>query len=256
MRGRRSRAGRPGEVGGQRARLHPGRRRALAALLGLPLLAGCGLPERIGCLFVDLPAGLAAASAAERGAAAECAMHADPDALVPLVPALVPLLTDQAVIRRYASGGGLIGFGEAGPRTVIVAMPALRAVERATPARENIAPLVDGLVAAANRTRPQGRGSALHGEPESAALNLIGILSTAYHRAGLRDEVASAVRSRVAGIRNAAFWADADFNREVSDLYDGRTPYPWDGSLLPQARPESRAPPGVLPATASPPPPP
>jgi hypothetical protein len=134
-------------------------------------------------------------------------------------------------------------------------MPALRAVQRATPARENIGPLVDGLVAAANRTRPQGRGSALYGEPESVALNIIEILSTAYHRAGLRAEVAGAVQSRVAGIRNAAFWANADFNREVSDLHDGRTPYPWDGSLLPQAQPESRAPPGVLPPTASPPPP-
>lgn len=224
--------------------------RLLVVALAVAALPGCGLSARVGCTLTDIPAGLASSDGVTRGKAAECAMNAAPDRIAPLVPALTRLLGDKTIYREYDSSGGLIGFGEAGRKSVIVAMPAMRAVERASPSTRNVSPLVDALVKAANQARPQRRGSSLYGDPESVASSLIVLLSTRYHEAGLRDEVADKIQAATLRIRNVAFWSDQDFNREISDLHDGRTPYPWDGSPAP-SQPVSRAPTDVFPGTSA-----
>lgn len=222
----------------------------LPALVTLCALLACDSRSSGTCWLRDIPKSLASADPVERGAAAECVTHIAPDKAARWVPALTRLLGDTTVYRSYEYGGGLIGFGEAGTRTVNVAMPTLRAIERASPRRENIAPLIEALVAAANQVRPKMRGSALYGEPESVAYSLIELLISRYHDAGLQQTLIDTIRAATPRLRNAAFWSDADFARELSDLYDGRVPYPWNGAAAP-VEPISRVPAGVFPPSQS-----
>ncbi len=216
------------------------------ALSFVALLSGCGAGGSIKCALTNVPIGLGSSDAATRGAATECAMHAEPAKIAGWVPVLTKNLGDTTVFREYESGGGLIGFGEAGLKQVNVSMPTRKAIERAAVKRENIAPLVEALVIAANQARPQHRGAALYGEPEDVVDFVIDLLCTRYQDATLRNTLTAAVQAAVPRIRNPAFWANEDFARQISNLYDGRIPYPWDGSASPQKW-QSRVPDGVFP---------
>lgn len=173
-------------------------------------LAGCGVSQGARCLLVDPEAGLRSGDAARRGQAAECVLAKSPARIEPLVPLLLERLTDDAVFRRFWSGGGLIGFGSAGEREVSVAQVALAALRKGAPSERNVGPVVRAMVANAARMRGTERiGS--YADPGTAAVALAELLTRDYRAAGLGTVLDAALQRELPAIGRASTrqWLEA-----------------------------------------------
>lgn len=183
---------------------------ALALLTTSTLLASCDVAQGARCALLDADGAMRSGDAATRGQAVECVLAKSPERIGPFVPSLLERLTDGAVYKRFWSGGGLIGFGEAGERQVSVAQVALGALRKSRPDERSVTPIVRAMVANANR---MGRvdGVGLYGEPGTAAMALAGLLTREYREAGLGALVDAALERELPGIRRAPVrqWIEA-----------------------------------------------
>jgi hypothetical protein len=202
---------------------------ALALVAVSMLLAGCDLAREARCALGDPAAAMRSGDAAARGQALECLLAKSPEQIEPFVPLLLERVVDGAVYRRVWSGGGLVGFGEAGEREVSVAQVAIAALRKARPEERSVAPIARAMVANAGRMRGAD-GVGLYGEPGTAALVLADLLTREYRAAGLGPVVDAALARELPGLRRAQTrrWLEA--------------------SLYPAARPVAAAQPA--PATA------
>ena len=206
-------------------RLRPFVASLLIITLGIALGA-CDARKSTRCALTNIDAGLRSGDAKTLGWAAACALAQPPESLATHVPALLKQLGDRRVYRVGQSGGGLIGFGEAGPRELAVGQVALRAVETAAPTAANIEPIVMTMVAALNAMKSTAR-LGLYGELATTATALIQVLAYKYLPAGLGSAVASAMRAALPQVRDAVLSNDAWRLAELDALARGevRAPY-------------------------------
>ena len=179
----------------------------MIVVLGIALGA-CDVRKSTRCALTNIDTGLRARDAETLGWAAECALAQSPASLASHVPALLKHLGDTRVYRVVQSGGGLIGFGEAGPRELSVGQMAMRAVETAAPTAANIEPIVTTMVAALNAMKSTER-LGLYGEPATTATALMQVLAYKYHPAGLGSAVAPVLRAALPQVRNTVITNDA-----------------------------------------------
>jgi hypothetical protein len=187
------------------------------------LLAACDLRREVRCGVTDIPTDLKSGDARKRGDAADCARSLAPEQAASMVPALLQLLTDRTVYGKVYHGGGIIGFGEAGERELIVGMAAAYAIRQAKPTEANIAPMVAKLIQSANQM-PKAEYSGLWGEPSTAVGEIIQLFENEFVKTGLRDQVATTLAPRAGEITNANVWAWPDFVKQLSGATQGKSP--------------------------------
>ena len=183
-------------------------------------LGACDVRKSTRCALTNIDAGLRASDAQTLGWAAECDLAQSPESLAPHVPTLLRHLGDTRVYRVVQFGGGLIGFGEAGPRELSVGQVAMRAVETAAPTAANIEPIVKTLVAALNAIKSTEH-LGLYGEPATTATSLMQVLAYKYHPAGLGTAVASVLRPALPQVRNTVLTNDAEWLADLEALARG-----------------------------------
>jgi hypothetical protein len=140
------------------------------------------------------------------------------------------------VYRSFYSGGGLIGFGEAGQRTLSVALVASRAVQKAKPVEANIEPIVSTLTTAAKAMRsPAYIGT--YGDPSTTAVAMLELLKHDFHRAGLGARIAVVIQRELPVLRGTQFAQDPDKLRALLALAGGVAPSPDAGWLVSEPQP-------------------
>jgi hypothetical protein len=204
------------------------------------LVCGCHARKSVRCFFADIPANMQSADAATRGKAAECALAKSPASLSTLVPVLLNHLSDQTVYRTYYSGGGLIGFGEAGERSLSVGQVSLQAVRKAAPTKANIEPIVTALIAAANAMQST-EYVGLYGDPSTTAVALTDLLALEFSRAGLVAEVASTLTRQLPRLSNPALTEQTLMMPTLRSLAGGVVPQPYGPSTTTAANSPPKA---------------
>jgi hypothetical protein len=208
--------------------------RALFLSLIVFSVSSCELKKSMRCAFTDITHDVQSGNAETRGLALECALSENASEIAPLVPLLLPLFSDATVYRRYYSGGGLIGFGEAGERELVVAQMAIRAVQKAQPIEANIKPLIQTLVKTANIMR-SSEYAGLYGDPKTSVVILIQLLEHEFHDAGFGSQVAIELRKQLPQIKNPIFTNDKDLMRSLSALAEGEVYDPYAHLVDPNA---------------------
>ena len=150
------------------------------------------------------------------------------------VPKLLGHLGDTRVYRVVQSGGGLIGFGEAGPRELSVGQMAMRAVEEAQPMEANIEPLVKTLVVALNGMKST-EYLGLYGDPATTATSLIQVLNYKYHPAGLGAAVAKVLQRYLPQVHNPVLAKDPWRMADLQSLARGEATTPYAAVPKPAA---------------------
>jgi hypothetical protein len=192
------------------------------------------------CARTDIKVGLRASDVETLGWAAECALAESPQAAAVHLPALLEHLADTRVYRVVQSGGGLIGFGDAGPRELAVGQMAMRAVQEAAPIAANIVPLVKTLVAALNAMQST-ESAGLYGDPGTTATSLIDLLAYRYHPAGHGAAIAEILRHELPHVQNAVLAHDTLRMPSLQALARGEVPDPYAAAMRPPV--EASAPP-------------
>lgn len=200
----------------------------LTVLLGSMTICntGCDAKKIIRCAFTDIAVDVKSSDTETRGLAVECALSRDASDIAPLVPSLLPLFNDASVYRRVYSGGGIIGFGEAGERELVVAQIAIRAVQKAKPIEANIKPLIQTLVKTSNIMH-SSEYAGLYGDPKTTIIVLIQLLEHEFRDADLGPKVAIELRKQLPAIKNPIVINDMDFMQSLSALAEGKVFDPY-----------------------------
>jgi hypothetical protein len=204
--------------------------KGLLLVIAATALSGCDIRSSVSssmrCAFTDIRADLRSPTALVRGQAAECALGQPPQDKAALVPDLLTYLGDTTDYRSYYSGGGIVGFGEAGTRALSVGQIAMRAVQSAQPVEANIEPIVATLILAANRMSSRSY-LGLYGDPGTTAVAMKELLKYDFQRAGLGPGVGKVLSRELPKLRNPVLEPDSNLLLDLQALAKGQVLNPY-----------------------------
>jgi hypothetical protein len=209
-------------------------RRGLMIALLVALIAGCNVRQSVRCSFTNIGKDLQSNNTQVLGDALECAMNRTPQELSQHVPLLLTHVRDTSVYKTIQYGGGLIGFGEAGPRNILIAQMATRVFRKAAPLESNVEPIVSTLVSGLN-SATTASFSGEYGDPSTIAGEMKETLD-AYRAAGLGTVIARVLKQQLRKVTNPVLGPDSLVLPELRALSEGLLPVPYaprqDGAAI------------------------